>query len=375
MVDLEPLMRRVEAHVRDTLMPRRLARSPLVEAHARAVAELSERFTSDREALPAGYLSQPKYRAAYLLYFLPTGVATIADLVQRSKAVLPDRPIRLLDVGAGPLTASLAVALTTEQPLEVVAVDRSAATMADGVALLRALRPDVEVRTVVGNLRHGRDVQAVGGPFDLIVAGNVLNEWTVGGPKTQSAGAFMTHLIEQRLAAEGAVVLVEPGTRDGSRRLIELREEVREALPELAVLSPCLGGYDCPLARDSRDWCHGEVPWQRPAIVEALDGAMGHARTLLKSSHLVLADRPQPSRRAHTWRVIGGLMRAGETERRYLCGPEGRVVLTAPTLPTGLARAFRGELLEIDGVLQPKQGPRREQVLTLRGVARQARTR
>ena len=196
----------------------------------------------------------------------------------RSGVLVPERPLRVLDVGAGPLTASIALALSTRQPLDVVAFDRSEAILADGVAVLRALRPEVKVRTVVGNVRHGRDWQAVGGPFDLVLASHVLNEWSVGGAKSQSAAEFVAQMLEQRLAPHGSVVLVEPGTRDGSRRLIEVREHLGAVLPELAILSPCLGPGPCPLAGDGRDWCHGERPWQRPEVVQALDAAIGHAR-------------------------------------------------------------------------------------------------
>ena len=102
---------------------------------------------------------------------------------------------------------------------------------------------------------------------------------------------------------------------------------------------------------------------KRAALVAALDERMGHARTMLKSSHLVWADRPQPQRRPHSWRVFGGLMRSGELERRYVCGPEGRVVVAAPMLPAAIAHARRGEMLEINGDLRARQGSRREQVL------------
>ena len=58
---------------------------------------------------PVGYCPK-QFRAAYLLYFVPTGTATVLHVLQRS-GVLPriaGRPLRVLDLGSGPLTATLA---------------------------------------------------------------------------------------------------------------------------------------------------------------------------------------------------------------------------------------------------------------------------
>ncbi len=372
--DLGPLPAMLEAHVRARYTPNRMthSRAPLADIHREALLELSEMFTSDREALPAGYLTKPRFRGAYLLYFVPTGVATTLAVLRSAR--LLDRPfepgstLRVLDLGAGPLTASLAVALALppDVRLEVVAIDGALPILEDGRALMQAVRPGTTVRLIDGNLRDGRTLNAAGVGFDLILMANILNEWAVGGRKQQSPGEFAGKVIAERLASGGAAVLIEPGTRSGSHHLIEVREQILEVGPEVAILAPCMGRAPCPMAGSMRDWCHSEQAWTRPTLVTELDEAIGHRRSTLKFSYLVVGDRPQPKVNPAKFRVIGGPMRADGLFRRYLCGPNGRLVATWPDnqTPTALRDAWRGDTVIVEGQVRDEaRGRRTERML------------
>ncbi len=353
MPDLAGLPDLLEAHVRAHLTPPRARHQPLAQVHAEALALLSGLFTQARVALPAGYMTQPRFRAAYLLYFVPTGVATVLHVLQRSGilARIAARPLRVLDLGSGPLTATLALALATDAPLEVTAVDAARQSMEDGQAILQQLRADTKVRLIDGNLRDGKTLHKLTGQYDVILASHVLNEWP--NQTNRPAEDWLTRLLAERLAPGGAVVLVEPATRHGSHKLIGVREQLI-AQTSLAIVSPCMGKMPCPLAENTRDWCHAEQPWERPRLVTLLDEAIGHRRTTLKFSHLVLVDQLDAPENPQQFRVIGGPMTAGETFRRYLCGVDGRRVAVAERHDAGrtwpeLVNAWRGDALVVPG--------------------------
>jgi hypothetical protein len=372
--DLGPLPALLESHVRTHYTPTRMAhaKAPLADIHREALLELSELFTSEREDLPAGYLTRPRYRGAYLLYFVPTGVATVLSVLRSAHLFQPPpepgSTVRILDLGAGPLTASLAVALALPPGvhLDVVAVDGAQPILEDGRSLIQAIRPGTTVQLVAGNLRDGRTLKAAGQGFDVVLMANILNEWEVGGRKQQSPAEFVSKVLAERLAPGGVGVLVEPGTRNASHHLIEVREHLLAEESELSILAPCMGGGTCPLAGSTRDWCHSEQTWTRPPLVTALDEAIGHRRNSLKFSYLVLADRPVPVRAAGTFRIIGGPMRAAGQFRRYLCGPDGRVVATWPErqVPADLRDAWRGDPVTLPGIEREEpRGRRTERVL------------
>jgi len=371
-LDLERLCSLVAVQVRERYTPQRLRglRVPLHDVHREALQDLSALFTSDRTALPPAYLTQPRYRGAYLLYFTATGVATVATALRQAKLPLAtNRVLRVLDLGAGPLTASLAVALTLDPRvhLDVTAVDSVMPVLEDGRVLLQALRPEASARLIDGNLREGRVLQALREPFDLILMANILNEWTIGGKKRQSAAEFVQRLLTRHLAAGGAALMVEPATRTGSHTLVDVREHLLSAT-RLAVLAPCMGLGPCPVHSASmRDWCHSEQPWHRPGLVRELDDAIGHRRSTLKFSYLAVADASTQRQPPHRYRVIGGAMEARGQFRRYLCGEAGKVVATADAEDLAraapLRTAWRGDALDVQGDLRPGHRGRVEETV------------
>ena len=346
--------------------------------HARALKALSETFTTTRDEMPPGYMDRPPIRAAYLLYYLVTGAATAQAVLRLSGAGddwLPaDRPLRVLDLGAGPLSASLGLAaMIPGTALEVVAVDQSTRAMADGVRLFQALRPDVALTTRRLDLRARSAIGELGGGFDLVLSANLLNE--LRPESRRGRGVDPIHqlvfgLLARCLAPGGRVVLWEPGTRAAAGRLAGLRDALL-AQERGHILGPCAGVETCPLGHPAADgWCHAERPWRRPPSIVALDEAIGHRRATLKFSWLTLAAAASPPEPRPGYRIIGGPMRDRDLLRRYLCGPEGRVVAMArePDLPPDhpLRTAWRGDWLSDLGPTRERRGRKGERVFQLR---------
>ncbi len=356
--------------------PRARRRHDAFDRHAAVLSELSEHFTSERAKLPRGYLDRPAVRAVYLLYYLATGAATARAVLRLAGLDKQNSgpPLRVLDLGAGPLTGSLGLALTLpSRSLDIVAVDTSTTIMADGVRIMRELWPQHKVETRRLDLRDRGVVRRLGSGFDLVLAGNVLNELPGGGQRGSEdpIARLVFGLLTNALAPGGRVVHWEPGTRMASSRLVALREAVL-AEEVGRVMAPCAGVETCPFARSRADgWCHAEQPWKRPPAVADLDRAIGHRRGTLKFSWLVLSKVDEEVAQPGGWRIIGGPMRAGGVFRRYLCGSEGRVVATADArrLPAdhALHTAWRGEWLAGLGSTKVERGRRGEKILRLIG--------
>ncbi len=395
--DVGRLMPAVEALLKERYLPRRHRHSgaSLADVVADALATLSEAFTTERDTLPPAYLSRVDLRAAYLAYYLATGVATAMAVMRgagllpllRAAAVAREGPLAVLDLAAGPATGALATALLVdrETPLSFTVQDTVPGVLRDGRHLIGTLRSDSAVTLRTGNLRDGRFVRAeLPTQQDVILLLNALNEWSapprrrVGSgeeeARTDRGAELIAKLIDEKLAPGGVVVLVEPATRSGSQRLIGVREAFA-GREDLTILAPCTGASECPYARASTtDWCHAEHPWQRPALVVACDRRLGHQRDRLKFSQLVLRKAPlvpaeASAGGARPYRVIGGPMRVEGTIRRYLCGPQGRVVWQGDreALPSGhpIHHVQRGALLQLAGeAARARSGRGDELVLT-----------
>ena len=360
--DLNALADAALAHVEQHYPPpSRLRGRSLGQLHGRRLADLSAHFTNERETRSPVYLQDARSRAAYLLYYLPVGAAT-AQAALRLGGGVPDGdgPLRVLDVGAGPLSGTAAAALmATGRPIEALAIDRAPAIMDDGAAVLRTLYPDITITAKTADLRDKRSHHKLGEGHDLALIGNVLNEFPRGRERGFPQAVALVRAVLQRLVPGGKLVLFEPGTRAAFDRVLEVREALREEV-DVHVVAPCLGSMRCPLAAQRRrDWCHAEQPWQRPALVEELDEAVGHRRTTLKFCYLVITNSaPAPARKG-SWRIIGGPMRDRGAIRRYLCGLDGRAVARAweRELPHQhpLITAWRGDLAQLPGELKDVQ--------------------
>ena len=167
------------------------------DALAQAVVNLSRLFTTARATLPLHYLDDPAHASAYLSYFLPVNLSKVQALMDELPSDggtdTPDRPMAVLDLGCGPGTGALALLdwLWQRSPeraksVSVLAADASHASLRDAERLWEAYCQDVGIptsglRCVEGNLEHplkgdlGKQIVR-GGPYDLIIMANCLNE-------------------------------------------------------------------------------------------------------------------------------------------------------------------------------------------------------
>lgn len=105
-----------------------------------------------------------------------------------------------------------------------------------------------------------------------------------------------------------AVVFVEPGTHDASRKLIALREKLKDVMPPVA---PCVHSESCGLltSANERHWCHFFATPPNEVFTDAgwfkFSRTMGIDLRSLPLSFLVLDRRSPAPLPAGTVRVLG----------------------------------------------------------------------
>lgn len=239
---------------------RQLEGVPLAELQ-RAADMLSSRYRAETRDGRL-HLSDEMFACAYLATRLPATFAAVRASLESAAELLPDfEPRSLLDVGAGPGTALWAAAdcwptvnsalmLEASQSIRKVGVDLSAHS---GVE-------HVEWRAVDAS----KSFEAA--KADLVTLAYVLDELS---PAEGLA------LVERLwVATNGLLMVVEPGTPAGWRRMMAVRSRLIELGAHLAA--PCPHSEACPIVEP--DWCHfsrrvarsrlhrltkrGDVPWE-----------------------------------------------------------------------------------------------------------------
>jgi ribosomal protein RSM22 (predicted rRNA methylase) len=220
---------------------------PLLEGVSRST--LSERGGRISSLYRAGKASAEAVRdwtdaLAYVVSRLPATYAALRHVLGRLRERCPAfTPDSLIDLGAGPGTASWAavdlwptIATITEVEVNkpLLDVGRRLSRSAVSEALRNVRVVDVDLRA-----RSGIDMSA-----QLTIASHTLAELKSDERRSLLGAAWPS--------CSGALVLIEPGTPQGHRRILESRDLIIAAGGK--VLAPCPHELSCPLV--APDWCH-----------------------------------------------------------------------------------------------------------------------
>jgi ribosomal protein RSM22 (predicted rRNA methylase) len=195
-----------------------------------------------RDGGNSGAITSTADALAYALARMPATYAAVTASLNALCELRPDfAPKTLLDVGAGPGTASWAAA-------EVFASLQSF-TLLDANAALRALaldlcRDSARLTRMTYQLGEARAALADAEPADLVVASYLIGE--IGEVERRTLAELLWNKTRDTL------LVVEPGTPSGYARIITLRQQLISSGAHVA--SPCPHDGTCPLA--SPDWCH-----------------------------------------------------------------------------------------------------------------------
>jgi ribosomal protein RSM22 (predicted rRNA methylase) len=195
---------------------------------------------------------------AYALARMPATYAAIAASLHALREQRPDfAPATLLDVGAGPATASWAAAQAFDSLANFTAIDANGA--------LRALACDTVENSRLASMRYVKSDVLAGlstmENADLVIASYVINEIA------DAARDALADLMWQK--TRDTLLVVEPGTPAGYQRILALR--ARLIAQGAHVIAPCPHDRACPLT--APDWCHFSQRLSRSRAHKQLKGA------------------------------------------------------------------------------------------------------
>ena len=190
---------------------------------------------------------------SYLAARLPATYAACAHVLADMAALLPQfKPVSLLDLGAGPGTASWAAAEAWP------AIKRI--TLLDCHPGLAAVARELCQSSAALALQSADQVHAdfatdsLPGTAELVIAAYAMAELPLAGLEAVIRKAWA--------AADQALVIVEPGTPAGFAR-VRLARQCLAALGA-TILAPCPHQQPCPLREP--DWCHFAVRLPRSRL-------------------------------------------------------------------------------------------------------------
>ncbi|MBI2344318.1 MAG: methyltransferase domain-containing protein [Deltaproteobacteria bacterium] len=361
-------------------LPPRLQKRPL-QALAKGAALVSAAFTSERRTLPIHYFNRPDYRSGYLLYFVAVNLPKILHCLSMSHIaarLLRQPSLRVLDLGCGPGTGALAMAAWwqghhQQGTLTILGVDQNRKILEDARNLMARCFPQVSHTTVPRTITANTLPSLRGGPFDVILCANLLNEI----PSERERLGLVSTLVQQHLTDHGISLILEPALRQPTRALMVLHDQLlaphttphtdprsprspRSLARIPHILAPCLHQAACPMLRPSRrDWCHAYLDWERPPLIAKLDHLIGNRKEYLKFSYLILSNRGSETSRLNQhlpqYRVVSAPLRSKGKTELLLCpataAPEALTRLTRLDRDRSSAnaefdRVLRGDIVE-----------------------------
>ncbi len=238
-----------------------------------AYQQLSEAYHRGENSLASFH--QPNHILAYLLARMPATYAAVYQALESIKRRLPDWTCkRLIDLGAGPGTASWAAAEVFDELESIVLFEQSQQMLTAGKTLASDAEKDV--------LRKSKwFLQNLQSPLSLPQADLAIFSYVC-------AEIDCLDLIIRLWKQKMMVLIVEPGTPKGFANILSIRNQLLELGAHIAA--PCPHHLACPTA----SWCHFPARVERTKVHKLLkEGSLGYEDE--KYSYVALSPFPCPS--------------------------------------------------------------------------------
>ena len=270
----------------------------------RAAAErISEAY---RAGAGGRALASEAERAAYLAVRFPATYAAVSAVLEELQARAPQfAPRTMLDLGAGPGTATYAADALFPSLKDVMLVDQDSGFL----TLARELC----------NIPAHRDCfQADLRKASLPVAELAVAAYSLGELSPTDAA----QVIERAWKQVQVMCVIEPGTPRGYADVIRARDQLIAAGGHL--VAPCPHERACPMDGTS-DWCHFAARVERTSLHRKLKaGELGWEDE--KFSYIIFAKDPGSGR------AQARIVRHPQTGKGHMklesCGPEGLALVT-----------------------------------------------
>jgi ribosomal protein RSM22 (predicted rRNA methylase) len=196
---------------------------------------------------------------AYALARMPATYAAVTASLNALCEIRPDfAPISLLDVGAGPGTATWAAAEAWPSLKRFALLDTNGALRELALDLGRG---SARLRDMSYQRHEARAALASADTADLVMASYVIGEMD------DSERRALAELMWAK--TRDTLLVVEPGTPAGYARILALRQQLIGSGAHVAA--PCPHNGQCPL--HAPDWCHFTQRLQRSQAHKQIKGA------------------------------------------------------------------------------------------------------
>lgn len=269
-----------------------------LERLAMGVSEISEGLTRNRaDFIKSRYLKDNDLRRAYLAYYTTTNILKIWPPLRELAAggfFDGETSLRVLDLGSGTGAAAWGLAtwlaeegeLASRPAISIVLTDLLRENLRDAEQLWRRLQKHLPSSLPMTaqfqqfDMRHAPEGPVFETePYDLITMMNVMNE------VDESEDERLIRVLKSLLSASGALIMIEPSSREESRRALRFRDKLVDA--GYTIYAPCTCDGHCPALQKEDDWCHTEIPWERPEFIRVMDDKIGTLRLSLKSTYII----------------------------------------------------------------------------------------
>jgi ribosomal protein RSM22 (predicted rRNA methylase) len=179
---------------------------------------------------------------AYAVARMPATYGAVRNALARLAARCPEfAPRSVLDLGAGPGTASWAAVDAWPEIDEIAQVDTNRWLLGLGIRLAKTAAPALrDAERISSDIVRSESLRSA----DLVLISYTLAE--LGNSEVDAV------LRSAWAACRGALAVVEPGTPQGYARILRAREILLAR--DARVAAPCPHAAPCPLA--APDWCH-----------------------------------------------------------------------------------------------------------------------
>ena len=307
---------------------------------ARAVARLSDLYTTDRDAL-AREQADAAHLAAKREYFLasdaPKVSLALGECARRSDryarlAALDT--VRVTDLGAGVGATSVgflawlagaraARGIATPARVELHAIELGEPAARAYEASVRAAASATGV--TIALMIEARDFRRFTPPAcDLILCQTALNELLVGAEHARE-----TVQLVAGWTRTAPLLVVEPALKTTTRALMSLRDALI-ALGGAHVVAPCLHQQPCPMRGREGDWCHEARVVEPTPRVAAIDRIVRRRDERALYAFLATAPGaapPENARGASTVRLVTDTLGSRGKTERLVCRGDGELRL------------------------------------------------
>jgi ribosomal protein RSM22 (predicted rRNA methylase) len=250
---------------------------------------------------------------AYALARMPATYAAVSASLNAALEARPDfAPQTLLDVGAGPGTASWAASEAFPSLTSLMLLDTNPALRALALDLQRGSTRLSGLNYDAGEARAA--LAKAGAAADLVIASYLIGELSETERKS---------LVEVMWAkTRDTLLIVEPGTPAGYARILNARTQLIAAGAH--VLAPCPHDNACPL--QAPDWCHFSQRLARSRAHKQVKGADVPFEDE-RFAYVVLTRKPATARLS---RILAQPLIGKAEISAKVCTPEGVTIAKVP---------------------------------------------